>query len=40
MVSDRIQVDIITWWGFVMIKDVAALICEYVGGKVESGESQ
>ena len=40
MVSDKIRVDIITWWGFKMIEVVAALICEYVGSKVEPGESE
>ena len=40
MASDRIRVDIITWWGFIMIKDVQVLIWEYVGGKGESGESE
>ena len=40
MVSDKIRVDIITWWGFIMIEVVAALIWEYVGGKGEPGESE
>lgn len=40
MVSDKIWVDIITWWGFIMIEVVAALILVYEGGEVEPGESE
>jgi len=40
MVSGKILIDLSIWWGFIMIEVVAALIWEYVGGKVEPGESK
>ena len=40
MVSDKIRVDIITWWEFKMIEVVAALILVYEGGKGEPGEPE